>query len=110
MIDPRAVIDPAAEIDEGVSIGPFTIVGAGVKIAKGTTVGPHAVIRGPCSIGRDNRIFQFASVGEDPQDKKYAGEQTSLEIGDRNTIREFTTVHRGTVQDQSCTCIGSETS
>ena len=108
VIDPRAVIDPAAEIDEGVSIGPFTIVGAGVRIAKGTTVGPHAVIRGPCSIGRDNRIFQFASVGEDPQDKKYAGEQTSLEIGDRNTIREFTTVHRGTVQDQSCTCIGND--
>ena len=82
-------------------VGPFAVIGAGVQIGKGTEIGPHVVIRGPCRIGRDNRIFQFASIGEDPQDKKYAGEETRLEIGDRNKIREFTTIHRGTVQDES---------
>ncbi len=108
VIDARAVVDPAAELDEGVTIGPFTVIGPGVRIGKGTEIGPHVVIRGPCSIGRDNRIFQFASIGEDPQDKKYAGEETRLEIGDRNRIREFTTIHRGTVQDQSLTSIGND--
>ncbi|MEJ2590403.1 MAG: acyl-ACP--UDP-N-acetylglucosamine O-acyltransferase [Candidatus Thiodiazotropha sp.] len=108
MIDPRAVIDPDAELEEGVSVGPFSIIGAGVKIGRGTQVGPHVVIKGPTRIGRDNRIFQFASVGEDPQDKKYAGEPTSLEIGDRNVIRECATLHRGTVQDQGITRIGSD--
>ena len=108
VIDPRAVIDPAAELDEGVTVGPFSIIGAGVQIGKGTVIGPHVVIHGPCRIGCDNRIFQFASIAEDPQDKKYAGEQTYLEIGDRNRIREFTTIHRGTSQDQSLTLIGSD--
>jgi UDP-N-acetylglucosamine acyltransferase len=108
VIDPRAAIDPAAELDEGVSVGPFTVIGAGVQIGAGTQIGPHAVIKGPTTIGRDNRIFQFASVGEDPQDKKYAGELTRLEIGDRNTIREFATVHRGTVQDEGVTRVGSD--
>lgn len=108
MIDPHALVDPDAELDEGVSVGPFSVIGAGVHIGRGTTIGPHAVIKGPCRIGRDNRIFQFASIGEDPQDKKYAGEPTSLEIGDRNQIREFATVHRGTVQDESCTRVGSD--
>ena len=108
LIDPRAVIDPDAELEEGVSVGPFSIVGAGVKIGRGTQIGPHVVIKGPTRIGRDNRIFQFASVGEDPQDKKYAGEPTSLEIGDRNVIRECATLHRGTVQDQGITRIGSD--
>lgn len=108
VIDARAVVDPAAELDEGVTIGPFTVIGPGVRIGRGTEIGPHVVIRGPCSIGRDNRIFQFASIGEDPQDKKYAGEVTRLEIGDRNRIREFTTIHRGTVQDQSLTSIGND--
>lgn len=108
MIDARAVIDPAAEIDEGVTVGPFSVVGPGVQIGAGTTIGPHAVIHGPCRIGRDNRIYQFASIGEDPQDKKYADEETFLEIGDRNTIREFVTIHRGTVQDASLTRIGSD--
>lgn len=108
MIDPRAAVDPAAEIEEGVSIGPFCVIGPHVRIGKGTTIGPHVVINGPCKIGCDNRIYQFASIGEDPQDKKYAGEQTSLEIGDRNRIREFVTIHRGTVQDEAVTRIGSD--
>jgi UDP-N-acetylglucosamine acyltransferase len=108
MIDPRAAIDPAAELDEGVSVGPFAVIDAGVQIGAGTEIGPHAVIRGATRIGRDNRIFQFASVGEDPQDKKYAGEPTRLEIGDRNQIREFTTIHRGTVQDNAITRIGND--
>jgi UDP-N-acetylglucosamine acyltransferase len=108
MIDPRAVVDPGAELDEDVTVGPFTVIGAGVQVGKGTEIGPHVVIHGPCRIGSDNRIFQFASIGEDPQDKKYAGEETRLEIGDRNTIREFTTIHRGTVQDESLTRIGDD--
>lgn len=108
MIDPRAAIDPGAEIDEGVSIGPFAVIGDGVQIASGTEIGPHVVIRGETRIGHDNRIFQFASIGEDPQDKKYAGETTRLEIGDRNRIREFTTINRGTVQDGGVTRIGDD--
>ena len=108
MIDPRAVVDSGAELEEGVVVGPFAVIGAGVQIGKGTEIGSHVVIRGPCRIGRDNRIYQFASIGEDPQDRKYAGEETRLEIGDRNKIREFTTIHRGTVQDESLTLIGSD--
>ncbi len=107
-IDPRAAIDPAAELDEAVSVGPFAVIGPDVKVGRGTTIGPHVVIHGPTTIGADNRIFQFASIGEDPQDKKYAGEVTRLEIGDRNQIREFTTVHRGTAQDAVVTRIGSD--
>jgi UDP-N-acetylglucosamine acyltransferase len=108
VIDPRAAIDPAAVLDEGVRVGPFAVIGAGVEIGKGTEIGPHAVISGPCRIGCDNRIFQFASVGEMPQDKKYAGEETRLEIGDRNHVREFATLHRGTVQDRGVTAVGSD--
>ncbi len=108
MIDPRAVVDPAAEIDEDVHIGPFSIIGSGVSVGAGTRIGPHVVIRGETRIGRDNEIFQFASIGEDPQDKKYAGEATRLEIGDRNRIREFVTIHRGTVQDGGVTRIGDD--
>ncbi len=108
LIDQRAVIDPSAELDEGVSVGPFSIIGAGVKIGKGTSIGPHVVIRGKTTIGEENKIFQFASVGEDPQDKKYAGEETALKIGDRNVIREFTTINRGTVQDAVSTRIGND--
>lgn len=108
MIDQRAVIDASAELDEGVSVGPFAVIGAGVRIGKGTTVGPHTVIKGLTTIGEDNRIFQFASVGEDPQDMKYAGEETRLEIGDRNVIREFATLNRGTEQDGGVTRIGSD--
>jgi UDP-N-acetylglucosamine acyltransferase len=108
VIDPRAAIDPAAELEEDVTVGPFTVIGPGVQIGRGTTIGPHVVIHGPCRIGQDNRIYQFASIGEDPQDKKYAGEETWLEIGDRNRIREFATLHRGSVQDESITVVGSD--
>ena len=108
MIHPSAVIDPGALLDVGVEIGPFTVIGAGVEIGGGTHIGPHVVIRGPTRIGRDNRIFQFASVGEDPQDMKYHGEETRLETGDRNQIRECATLHRGTIQDQGVTRIGND--
>ncbi len=108
MIDPRAVIESGAELDEGVSVGPFSIIGAGVRIGRGTVIGPHVVISGNTTIGCDNQIYQFASVGEAPQDKKYAGEPTRLEIGDRNQIREFVTLHRGTTQDHGVTRIGSD--
>jgi len=108
LIDPRALIDDGAEIDEGVTIGPFSTIGPNVRIGRGTEIGPHVVVSRNTTIGRDNRIYQFASVGEDPQDKKYAGEETTLTIGDRNVIREFATVNRGTVQDKGCTVIGSD--
>ena len=108
MIDPRAVIDPKAELAEGVSVGPYAVIGPDVQIGAGTTIGPHTVINGPTRIGRDNRIFQFASLGDAPQDKKYAGEPTRLEIGDGNTIREFVTINRGTVQDEGVTRIGDD--
>ena len=108
MIDPRAAIDPAAELDEEVTVGPFTVIGPGVQIGRGTRIGPHVVIHGQTRIGCDNRIYQFASIGEDPQDKKYADEETFLEIGDRNKIREFATLHRGTLQDQAMTTVGSD--
>jgi UDP-N-acetylglucosamine acyltransferase len=108
VIDPRAAVDPSAKLAEDVTVGPFAVIGPDVTIGSGTRIGPHVVVRGPCTIGRENRIYQFASVGEDPQDKKYAGEPTRLEIGDRNTIREFATIHRGTAQDASVTRIGSD--
>ena len=108
MIHPSAVIDPGARLAGGVDVGPFAVIGAGVEIGEGTRIGPHTVIRGPTRIGRDNRIFQFASVGEDPQDMKYGGEETRLEIGDRNQIRECATLHRGTVQDQGVTRVGDD--
>ena len=107
-IHPTAVVDPKAQLAESVEIGPYTIVGAEVSIDEGTTVGPHCVLQGPTRIGRDNKIFQFCSLGADPQDKKYAGEPTRLEIGDRNTIREFCTFNRGTVQDDSLTRLGDD--
>ncbi|ASF47261.1 acyl-ACP--UDP-N-acetylglucosamine O-acyltransferase [Methylovulum psychrotolerans] len=108
MIHPTALIDRKAEVAEGVTIGAYSVIGADVKIASGTQIGSHVVVKGPTSIGKDNRIYQFASIGEDPQDKKYAAEVTRLEIGDRNTIREFTSMHRGTKQDRSVTRIGSD--
>lgn len=107
-VHPTAIVSPRAELDAGVVIGPYAVVGDGVVIGAGTTIGAHAVLKGPTTIGRDNRIFQFASVGEDPQDKKYQGEATRLEIGDRNTIREFTTINRGTTQDQGATRVGND--
>jgi UDP-N-acetylglucosamine acyltransferase len=108
LIHPTAIIESGAELAEDVTVGPYSFIGTGVKIGAGTTVGSHVVIKGPTSIGKHNRIYQFCSVGEDPQDKKYASEITRLEIGDRNTIREFATMHRGTKQDKSITKIGSD--
>ena len=108
MIHPTALVDPKAELATNVEVGPYSIVGPGVRIDSGTRIGPHVVLRGPTTIGRDNRIFQFASVGEECQDKKYRGEPTELVIGDRNVIREGCTLHRGTVQDQGITRIGSD--
>jgi UDP-N-acetylglucosamine acyltransferase len=107
-VHPTAIIEPGAELAEGVSVGAYSIVRAGVRIGAGTTVGPHCVIEGRTTIGRDNRIFQFASVGAAPQDKKYRGEPTELVIGDGNTIREFCTLNTGTVQDGGVTRIGDD--
>jgi UDP-N-acetylglucosamine acyltransferase len=108
LIDPRAVVAPSARIDESVTIGPYAIIGDDVEIGPGTRVEAHAVIKGPTAIGADNHVFQFASIGDDPQDKKYAGERTRLTIGDRNTIREYCTINRGTVQDQGVTTVGND--
>ena len=108
MIDSRAVISPQAEIAADVEIGPFTVIGPEVVIGRGTWIGPHVVINGSTRIGENNKIFQFASLGEAPQDKKYQGEATRLEIGDRNVIRECATVNRGTVQGDSVTRIGND--
>ncbi len=107
MIDPRAIIDPAAKIAEGVTIGPYSIIGPHVEIDTGTWIGPHVVVNGRTKIGKNNKIFQFASVGEVPQDKKYANEPTRLEIGDNNVIREGVTIHLGTTQDVGLTKIGN---
>lgn len=108
MIHQTAIIDPTAKIAGDVEIGPYSIIGANVEIDSGTWIGPHVVINGPTKIGKDNRIFQFASIGEEPQDLKYNGEETSLEVGDRNTIREFVTFNRGTPDDEGVTRIGSD--
>ena len=102
------MVDAAAQIDASVTIGPYAVIGPHVVLGAGTTVGAHCVIEGHTTIGRDNRIVQFASLGAAPQDKKYAGEPTRLVIGDRNTIREFCTFNTGTVQDQSVTRIGDD--
>jgi UDP-N-acetylglucosamine acyltransferase len=107
-IHPTAIIADSARIDDGVEIGPYTIIGDNVTIGGGTRVDSHVVINGPTDIGRDNRIYQFASVGDDPQDKKYRDEPTRLTIGDRNTIREFCTISRGTTQDTGHTIIGDD--
>lgn len=106
MIDPHAKVDPKAKLGENVSIGPWTIVGPDVKIGDGTSVGPHVVLKGPTNIGKSNKIYPFASIGDDPQDKKYKGEKTYLEIGDHNVIREYCTINRGTSQDKGLTKIG----
>jgi UDP-N-acetylglucosamine acyltransferase len=108
MIDSRAVVSPQAQIAADVQIGPFTVIGADVVIGAGTWIGPHVVINGPTRIGADNKIFQFASLGDAPQDKKYKGEPTRLEIGDRNVFRESVTVNRGTTHDRGVTHIGND--
>jgi len=107
-IHPTAIVDPAARIGDGVEVGPYSIIGPHVEIGVGTVVGPHVVVTGHTKIGSENRIFQFCSIGEQPQDKKYAGEPTRLEIGDRNTIREFCTFNCGTAQDAGVTRLGSD--
>ncbi len=108
MIHPTAVIDPSAVIGDKVSIGAFSMIGADVEIGDGTVIGPHVVIEGPTRIGRDNRITQFASLGGDPQDKKWQGEHTELVIGDRNLIREFVTINRGTRDGGGVTRLGDD--
>jgi len=108
MIHPTAQIDPSAVIGDNVSIGAYSVIGADVQIGDGTVVGPHAVIEGPTRIGRDNRISQFASLGGAPQDKKFAGEHTELIIGDRNLIREFVTINRGTGDGGGATRLGND--
>lgn len=108
MIHPQAIIDPTARLGTGVQVGAFSIIGAGVEIGDGTWIGPHVVVNGPTRIGRDNKIFQFSSIGEAPQDIKYAGEPTLLTIGDRNVIRESCTFSRGTVPGGGVTRVGSD--
>ncbi len=108
MIDPRAIIAPEAQLAADVSVGPFSIIGPRVRIGARTIVGPHVVVNGPTTIGEDNHFFQFASIGDAPQDKKYRGEPTELVIGDRNVFRESCTVNRGTTHDKGVTRIGSD--
>ena len=107
-IDPRAVVDLSAKIANNVGIGPFSVIGPNVEIGEGTEIGPHVVINGPTRIGCENRIFQFSSIGEIPQDKKFHGEDSRLEIGDRNTIREFVTINRGTADGGDITRVGND--
>jgi len=106
MIHSSAIIDATSNIADNVTIGAYTVIGANVSIDEETVIGPHVTINGTTTIGKNNHIYQFASVGEDPQDKKYAGEKSFLEIGDENIIREFTTINRGTIQDKNKTSIG----
>jgi UDP-N-acetylglucosamine acyltransferase len=107
-IHPTAIVDPEAIVAGDVDIGAYTVIGPKVEIGSGTRIGPHVVIQGPTRIGKDNRISQFASIGDAPQDKKYNDEPTRLEIGDRNVFREFCTMNRGTTHDEGVTRIGSD--
>lgn len=108
MIDSTAIIDSGAHIADDAHVGPYSIIGPGVEIGSGTRIDAHVVIKGPCTIGVDNHIYPFACIGDDPQDKKFAGEETRLIIGDRNTIREYCTISRGTVQDLGETVVGND--
>lgn len=107
-IHPTAIIEPGARLGENVSVGAYSIIGCDAEVGDNTWIGPHVVITGHTRIGRDNRFYQFCSIGEAPQDKKYAGEPTRLEIGDRNTVREFCTFNCGTVQDAGVTRMGDD--
>jgi UDP-N-acetylglucosamine acyltransferase len=107
-IDPRAIVSPKAELAPDVTVGAYAVIGEGVRIGAGTWVGPHAVITGLTTLGAGNKVFQFASIGDAPQDLKYKGEPTRLEIGDRNVFREFTSMNRGTAQGGGVTVIGSD--
>jgi UDP-N-acetylglucosamine acyltransferase len=108
MIHKTAIIEPGARLAPGVTVGAYAIVGPQVEIGEGSAIGPHVVIEGRTRIGRNNRIWQFASIGAAPQDKKYAGQDTAVEIGDGNTIREFVTINRGTVEDAGVTRVGDD--
>ncbi len=108
MIHPQAIVDPGARLGEGVQVGPFSVIGPDVEIGDGTWIGPHVVIHGPTRIGRDNRIHAYASLGDAPQHLAYRGEPTRLEIGDRNTIREYCTLNRGTVAGGGVTRVGND--
>jgi len=107
-VHPSALVQPGAKLADGVTIGAYSIIGESVEIGEGTWIGPHAVIEGRVRIGRNNRIYQFASIGAPPQDKKYAGEDTAVEIGDGNTIRENVTINRGTARDAGVTRVGDD--
>jgi UDP-N-acetylglucosamine acyltransferase len=107
-IHPTAIIDPAAVLADDVRVGPYSVIGPDVAIGRATVIGSHVVLKGPTTIGEHNQVFQFASIGDAPQDKKYAGEPTRLVIGDRNTIREGCTINRGTVQDEGTTRVGND--
>jgi UDP-N-acetylglucosamine acyltransferase len=107
LIHQTAIVSPAASLDQSVAVGAYTVIEGAVTIGAGTVIGSHCVIKGETVIGRNNRIFQFNSIGDDPQDKKYAGESTRLVIGDGNTIREFCTLNRGTAQDKGVTRVGN---
>ena len=107
-IHPTAIIDPKAQLDSTVEVGPYAVIGPKVKIGAGTTIGPHSVIEGDTTLGKKNRIYQFASVGADPQDLKFAGEDTKLELGDENLVREFATLHKGTEGGGGLTRIGNK--
>jgi UDP-N-acetylglucosamine acyltransferase len=108
MIHATALVDPSAELDSSVQVGPYAVIGAGVRIGPGTHIGPHCLLEGPMTLGRDNRVHGHASLGGAPQDMKYKGEPTELHIGDRNTIREFCTFNRGTTQDAGVTRVGDD--
>ncbi len=108
MIHPSAIIADSAVIADGVEVGAFTIIGEEVEIGAGTRIDSHVIVNGPSRIGENNHIYQFASIGDDPQDQKYANEPTKLEIGNRNTIREYCTISRGTVQDKGVTSLGDD--
>jgi UDP-N-acetylglucosamine acyltransferase len=108
MIDARAIVDPSAKLGEGVEVGPWSIIGEDVELGGGCWVSTHVIIKGPTTIGRNNRIYQFSTVGEDTPAVAYQGERTSLTIGDNNIIREGVTIHRGMVQDASNTSIGND--
>lgn len=107
-IHPTAVVDPSARLGAGVEIGPFTVIGAEVEIGEGSVIGPHCTVMGPTRIGRDNRVHGHAAIGGDPQDKKFHGERTELAIGDRNVIREFVTISRGTGNGGGITRVGDD--
>ena len=108
LIHATAIVDVGAEVAADVSVGPYAVIGAGVKVGRGTRIGAHCVIEGPTIIGTDNHIYSHAALGAAPQDKKYAGEPTELHIGNRNTIREFCTLNRGTAQDSGVTRVGDD--